>query len=65
MSEASEMIKDILINEFSSVYCDTCANDEGGDCDDCNRKSMMWCLSDNAAENLSERIMLNIKNKGQ
>lgn len=57
--EKIQVIKDILVDQFSSVYCDSC---NGENCDDCNRKQMNWGLSEDSAECIAERI-LNIESE--
>lgn len=57
--EKIQVIKGILLKEFSSVYCDSC---DGGNCYDCNRKQMNWGLSEDIAEYIAERI-LNIESE--
>lgn len=51
-------IKELLLNQFSSVYCDTCSA-EG--CDECCRKSMYWAISEDYAECLANKIANIIK----
>ena len=52
-----DSIKELLMSEFSSVYCDTCCGDEDR-CDKCHRKSMMWALSEESASEITNKIML-------
>ena len=56
MINAETKIKEILLKQFSNVYCDTCGNSEE-QCDYCHRKSMLWSLSQNTATELAEKIM--------
>lgn len=53
-----KQIKDILLNNFHSVYCDTCVHKNHDNiCDYCHRKSMDWSLSSEAAEEIAEEII--------
>lgn len=52
--KTKEEIINILISEFSSIYCDTC---NGKNCDDCHRKYINWSISNNFAEALAEEIL--------
>ena len=55
-------IEDILLNELNSVYCDNCSSDglnredDDYNCGECNRKSMMWGLSEPAAKRIAIKI---------
>jgi len=50
-------ISKLLKEEFSAVYCDTCKYDgHPTRCDECNRKSMGFALSKEAAKDLEKRI---------
>lgn len=49
-----DKIKKYLINKLSYVYCDTC---DGEHCEDCERKSMNWGISENYAECLASNII--------
>lgn len=52
----------LLRDNFSSVYCDTCAsytrddNDPEYCCYDCNRKAMYWKISDSTVDGLVSAI---------
>ena len=50
-------IKDILLENFSYVYCDTCKNQETISCDGCHRKYSYWSLSPEIANQLAEKIL--------
>ena len=52
-----DKIVKILMDNLSSVYCDTCGPREEDDCEYCHRKSMMWGLSENTARKLARKIM--------
>ena len=53
-----EAIKTLLLQELSSVYCDTCANSEDENrCDECHRKAMQWSLSEDSADKLASAIL--------
>jgi hypothetical protein len=57
MSDLDKAIKEILMERFDSVYCDTCkGNEDDTCCDDCHRKTMMWSVSENIAENIAKQI---------
>lgn len=49
-----DKIKKYLINKLSYIYCDTC---DGEHCEDCERKSMNWGISENYAECLASNII--------
>ena len=50
-------VKEYLVEFLSSVYCDTCANqDDENKCDYCHRKSMNWALSEQTAETMAKEI---------
>ncbi|MGL5330370.1 MAG: hypothetical protein ACRDD7_13960 [Peptostreptococcaceae bacterium] len=53
-----DKIKEILIDNLDSVYCDTC---NGVNCDECIRKSMGWGISSNEAEYIADKILEIIK----
>ena len=61
-------IKQILLDEFHSVYCDTCAFEYLSEkeseekygyygCDNCHRKYMNWSLHNNYADDLADYIV--------
>ena len=53
-----EEIIEILKNNFSSVYCDTCESNLNSDyCDYCHRKSMNWEISTEFAEAIADTIL--------
>jgi hypothetical protein len=53
-----EKISELLQEQFSSVYCDTCADSGLRErCDMCNRKSMQWSLSESAANQIADEIL--------
>ena len=56
-------IIDILLEEFCSVYCDTCKYYDTNSCDECHRKYMNWALSVNTARTLAEEIIEAITNE--
>jgi hypothetical protein len=50
-------IADILLKEFTTVYCYTCAYEETEECcDECHRKNMNWSLSEKRALELEKMI---------
>lgn len=51
-------IMDILLEEFNSLYCDSCRfqNDEEY-CGECHRKYMNWSLSSETAANIADKII--------
>lgn len=57
-----EKIVEILKNELSRVYCHNCTADENR-CEDCYRKNMNWALSDDAAQEIADKILERIKIK--
>ena len=57
-----EKIVEILKNELSSVYCYNCTGGENR-CEDCYRKNMNWALSDDAAQEIADKILERIKIK--
>lgn len=53
-----DTISRILEEELSYVYCDNCKYDPVDDvCEDCHRKYMNWALGEDAAVNISEKII--------
>ena len=50
-------IKDILLKNFHSVYCDTCGNINTSECDYCHKKAMSWSLSQTEADRIAEDIL--------
>lgn len=52
-----EEITEILLNEFSSVYCHNCAADGERCCDECHRKYMYWKLSEYSAIQIAKKIL--------
>lgn len=69
-------IKQILLDEFYSVYCDTCVFEYLSEkeseekygyygCDNCNRKCMNWSLDSSSADDVTNRItqIINVYNK--
>ena len=53
-----DTISRILEEEFSYVYCNNCKYDVGDDvCEECHRKYMNWALGEDAAVNISEKII--------
>ena len=52
-----EEITEILLNEFSRVYCHNCAADDERCCDECHRKYMNWSLSEDSAIQIAEKIL--------
>ena len=53
-------IKDILLKNFHSVYCDTCENINTSKCDYCHRKAMSWSLSQTEADRIAEDILYEV-----
>lgn len=54
-----EKIKQILLKELPWIFCDTCANEQRGDCKECNKEllhKLNWMLSDEAAEEIAQMI---------
>lgn len=56
-----EKIAELLHKKFSSVYCDTCGNNEDT-CDYCHRKSMLYSLSRFDARNIAKEIIEELNN---
>ncbi len=54
-------ISEILKQELSSVYCDTCSGELDSECEDCHRKSMNWGISDHTANRLELKILESLK----
>jgi len=52
--KTKEQIKEILMSNFDSVYCNTCGNE---DCDECHRKAMNWGISEKFAEKVANSIL--------
>ena len=51
-------IVNILMDEFSYVYCFNCNNNLDEDlCGDCHRKYMNWRLSESTAEEIADKIL--------
>ena len=52
-------IKNLLMKQFTDVYCDTCYGNENEyeHCEDCHRKNMEWCISHKTADNLAKEII--------
>ena len=55
--EMKEEIIKILMENFDSVYCDTCEYEDSSRCDECHRKSMNWGISENCAEQIADKIL--------
>ena len=55
-----EQIKNILLENFHSVYCDTCENINTSICDYCHRKAICWSLSQTEADRIAEEILSEI-----
>lgn len=47
-------IKELLVDELSYAYCDNCGSNN---CEECNRKSQNWSLSEGTAEYLAVKIL--------
>ena len=54
-----EPIKQVLLKELASVYCGTCEAQEDW-CDECHREMMNWGISENAADELADKIMAKV-----
>ena len=53
----ADKIYDILLENFSYVYCYNCENNLNEDnCEDCHRKYMNWKISHSLAREISEKI---------
>lgn len=51
--ERKEKAIQYVEESLSNIYCSTCKNDENyEECDYCHRKSMMWQISHDAAEDI-------------
>ena len=61
MDDKIERITELLHKKFSSVYCDTCGNNEET-CEECNRKSMLWSLSRFDARDIAKEIIEELNN---
>lgn len=58
--KTKEEIKELLLNEFDSIYCHGCkGNDDDSYCDDCHRKYMNWSMSEEYAERIANKILRN------
>ena len=56
--KTKEEIKELLLDKFDSVYCDSCkGNYDDSCCYDCRRKYMYWSISDEYAEYLANKII--------
>ena len=56
-----EKIKNVLIATFESVYCNSCSSQKSEEnCDECNRKSMNWEISEGYAERVASLILKEI-----
>ena len=55
--KSKEEIIEILMNNFGSVYCDTCEHDDSSRCDECHRKAMNWGISEVCAEQIANEIL--------
>ena len=59
-----DVIVKILMESFSSVYCDTWKNDEIDNiCENCHRKSINWGISESYAKSIASYIVNNKLNK--
>ena len=57
-----DKIAALLLGEFSSVYCNSCAYSESSlnddsPCEECHRKSMNWSLNQETAEGIATDIV--------
>lgn len=52
--ELKDKIIEILMEELSVIYCDSC---DGEYCEDCNRKEMNWGIGYHKAEKIADRIL--------
>lgn len=52
-----EQIQNILLENFRTIYCDTCRFQNTNMCDDCHRRYMNWSLSPKIADQLAEKIL--------
>lgn len=57
-----DKIAALLLGEFSSVYCNSCAysesfNEDQSPCEECHRKSMYWSLNEEVAESIATDIV--------
>ena len=54
-----DKITGLLLGEFASVYCNSCAygSMEDDTCDYCSRKNMNWSLSEETAEAIATDIV--------
>ena len=51
-------ITEYLTSEFSDVYCESCKHRNDEDyCENCHCKSMGWGLSQDAAEEVTDKII--------
>jgi len=57
MSELKNKITELIMEEYSDVYCNNCGNEGKDSCDECNRKSMYWTVSKDSAQSLAGRIL--------
>ena len=52
----TDKVAELLMESFSSVYCDTCRNNDSSECDYCHRKAMSWAISEEAAYKIARDI---------
>lgn len=58
--KTKEEIIILLSEKFDYVYCDTCHHNNKGSslrCDECHRKYMNWCISEDFVEQLADEIL--------
>ena len=58
LNDMKDKIKNILVQELDRVYCDNCGAEDEDQCEGCNRKSMNWTLSESAASDIADKIIM-------
>lgn len=58
-----EKIANIIWESLDNPYCYNCRNAEGSNrCEDCNRKRMMWQISEAESDRIADRIVKEVIN---
>lgn len=56
--KTKEEISKYLQDQFDNVYCYNCKyHMEDNRCDECHRKSMLWSLDADCADEMAEKIL--------
>lgn len=57
MEEVVNKVKELIFDRLDLIYCHNCRfRDYDLQCEECNRKSMNWEISEDAAESLAKEI---------